>query len=163
MIGITSIAVMVRSSILFCVMQRGGRPLLVRYGRYLHLKESRLADIKRWFVRYGRWGIIVARLIPDCVLCASHRWHKRHELCRLYTSLRDSRSRLGNRVFFLGALLGHELPLLRLYIHRLHSRRPALGARSQRVSGAARLLVAVSWLVSRRLHARPPTRVSAKA
>ncbi len=163
-IGITSIAVMVGSSILFCVMQRGGRPLLVRYGRYLHLKESQLADIERWFVRYGRWGIIVARLIPGLRILATVTAGISGMSYVDYIPACAIAAVVWATVYYcLGALLGHELPLLRLIFIGFILGAPHWALALSAFLALLALLAAVSWLVYRRLHARPPTRVSAKA
>jgi len=57
-------ATLVGSCILYHVGQRGGRPLLQRYGRYLHLNENRQKRIEGWLERYGAAAVFVGRLIP---------------------------------------------------------------------------------------------------
>ncbi|MCY4087381.1 MAG: DedA family protein [Actinomycetia bacterium] len=42
----------------------GGRPFLVRYGRYLHLGPERLARADRWFERRGDWAVFLGRVLP---------------------------------------------------------------------------------------------------
>ena len=54
------------SSVLFAVVQRQGRPLLSKYGKYVLLNERRLAQMEAWFARRGRGAVIVGRLIPGC-------------------------------------------------------------------------------------------------
>src|SRR6188472_4479659 len=41
---------------------RGGRPLLERHGRRLHLKPGNLQRAERWFDRFGLWAVFVGRL-----------------------------------------------------------------------------------------------------
>ena len=41
-----------------------GRPLIVRYGRYILLRESDLETAERWFARYGGKATLIARLVP---------------------------------------------------------------------------------------------------
>ncbi len=43
---------------------RGGRPLLERHGRWLHLGPERLDRAERWFDRWGNVGVLVGRLTP---------------------------------------------------------------------------------------------------
>jgi membrane protein DedA with SNARE-associated domain len=43
---------------------RGGRPLLERRGRWLHLGPERLERAERWFGRFGNVGVLVGRLTP---------------------------------------------------------------------------------------------------
>ena len=42
----------------------GGRPFLVRYGRYLHLGPERLARADRWFELRGDWAVFLGRVLP---------------------------------------------------------------------------------------------------
>src|SRR6188472_1270958 len=39
--------------------RRGGRPLLERHGRRLHLDEANLARAVAWFERWGDWAVFV--------------------------------------------------------------------------------------------------------
>lgn len=64
MILVSSAAVFIGSSILYFVIRRKGRPLLDKYGKFVHLNEKRLAMLERWFARHGRLAIIFGRLIP---------------------------------------------------------------------------------------------------
>jgi membrane protein DedA with SNARE-associated domain len=42
----------------------GGRPLLDRYGRYVHIKPADLDRADAWFARYGDWAVFLGRLVP---------------------------------------------------------------------------------------------------
>lgn len=42
----------------------GGRPLLERYGRWIHLSHERLARAERWFERFGNVAVPLGRVIP---------------------------------------------------------------------------------------------------
>ena len=42
----------------------GGRPLLERHGRWLHLDPRNLARAERWFARHGRAAVFLGRLTP---------------------------------------------------------------------------------------------------
>lgn len=64
MILTSSIAVFIGCSILYFLIRRKGRPLLDKYGKYIHLNERRLAMLERWFERHGRLAIVFGRLIP---------------------------------------------------------------------------------------------------
>lgn len=52
------------SSFLYFLARRGGRPLLQRYGRFLHISEKRLATVEQWAERHGAPAIVLGRLIP---------------------------------------------------------------------------------------------------
>jgi membrane protein DedA with SNARE-associated domain len=42
----------------------GGRPLLERHGRRLHVGPENLATAERWFARRGLWAVFIGRLTP---------------------------------------------------------------------------------------------------
>ena len=42
----------------------GGRPLLDRYGRYVHIHAAELDRADAWFARYGDWAVLLGRLVP---------------------------------------------------------------------------------------------------
>jgi membrane protein DedA with SNARE-associated domain len=42
----------------------GGRPLLERRGRWLHVTPERLDWAERWFVKWGNFGVLVGRVTP---------------------------------------------------------------------------------------------------
>jgi len=42
----------------------GGRPLLERRGRWLHVSPERLDQAERWFGRWGNVGVLVGRVTP---------------------------------------------------------------------------------------------------
>ena len=43
---------------------RGGRPLLERHGRWLHLTPDRLDRAERWFARWEDWAVLIGRVTP---------------------------------------------------------------------------------------------------
>jgi membrane protein DedA with SNARE-associated domain len=52
------------STILYLVARKGGRPLLRRLERFIHIKEERLDAAERWVMRFGMISIPLARLTP---------------------------------------------------------------------------------------------------
>jgi membrane protein DedA with SNARE-associated domain len=44
--------------------RHGGRPFVERYGRYLHVSESRLARAERWFDRREDWAVPLGAITP---------------------------------------------------------------------------------------------------
>ena len=42
----------------------GGRPLLDRYGRWVHIHPEDLDRADAWFARHGDWAVLVCRLVP---------------------------------------------------------------------------------------------------
>jgi membrane protein DedA with SNARE-associated domain len=58
------VAVNLAATILFTVVRRGGRPLVDRYGSYLHLNAHRLTSAEEWLHRHGALAIVAGRTIP---------------------------------------------------------------------------------------------------
>jgi membrane protein DedA with SNARE-associated domain len=48
----------------WAIGRRGGRELLVRHGRWLHLGPDRLDRAELWFARHGRAAVLLGRLTP---------------------------------------------------------------------------------------------------
>jgi membrane protein DedA with SNARE-associated domain len=48
----------------WAIGRRGGRALLARHGRWLHLGPDRLRRAETWFDRHGRAAILLGRLTP---------------------------------------------------------------------------------------------------
>ena len=46
----------------------GGRPLVERHGRWLHLGPENLDRAERWFDRWGDWAVFLGRMTP--VVCS---------------------------------------------------------------------------------------------
>jgi len=42
----------------------GGRPLLLRYGRYLLISRHEVEQAERWFARYGDRAVLISRVLP---------------------------------------------------------------------------------------------------
>jgi membrane protein DedA with SNARE-associated domain len=42
----------------------GGRPLLERHGRWLHLNEAKLDRAEQWFERWEDWAVFLGRITP---------------------------------------------------------------------------------------------------
>ncbi|MFZ5645297.1 MAG: DedA family protein [Bacillota bacterium] len=42
----------------------GGRPFLIRYGRYIGINQKRLAMADNWFLKYGEATVFFTRLMP---------------------------------------------------------------------------------------------------
>ena len=63
-VALMLVAVNLAATILFTVVRRGGRPLVDRYGRFLHLDAQRLARAEGWLDRHGAIAIVLGRTIP---------------------------------------------------------------------------------------------------
>ena len=54
----------VGSVVAYEVGKRGGRPFVVRWGRYLLIGADELDAADRFFARWGNWAVLVGRLLP---------------------------------------------------------------------------------------------------
>jgi len=61
---VTSLGSIVGSLISYYMGYFGGRPVVLRVGRYLLLNQEHLEWTERWFDRHGSWTIFVSRFIP---------------------------------------------------------------------------------------------------
>lgn len=50
--------------VLYGMGRWGGRPLVLRYGRWMRVDEKKLGRAEGWFRRYGDWVVLFARVIP---------------------------------------------------------------------------------------------------
>jgi membrane protein DedA with SNARE-associated domain len=51
-------------TISYTLGRRLGRPLVGRYGKYIHLTEARFAKVNAWFDRIGGWLLAIGYFIP---------------------------------------------------------------------------------------------------
>jgi membrane protein DedA with SNARE-associated domain len=63
-------ATLLGSSVLYWAGYRGGRPLLFRYGRLLHLPPHRIGQVERLVIRLGPLAVVIGRQIPGLRLAA---------------------------------------------------------------------------------------------
>jgi membrane protein DedA with SNARE-associated domain len=52
------------SAVSYLVARRLGRPLILRYGKYVFVPEKKWLLAERWILRYSAAGIFFARLLP---------------------------------------------------------------------------------------------------
>ncbi len=48
----------------YWVSLKGGRPLLLKYGKYVLLTRDEIDRTEAWFARYGEWAVFFGRLLP---------------------------------------------------------------------------------------------------
>ncbi|MFD2415598.1 DedA family protein [Amycolatopsis pigmentata] len=60
---IAIVAAVAGDNIGYAIGHFGGRPLVLRYGRYVFLTESRLNTAERWFTRHGGKIVVLARFV----------------------------------------------------------------------------------------------------
>jgi len=49
---------------MYWVSRWGGRPLMMRYGRYVLIPPHKIEGAERWAAHYGAMGIFISRLLP---------------------------------------------------------------------------------------------------
>src|SRR5215211_4142044 len=57
-------ATLIGASLLYLLARRGGRPMLYRYGKFLHLELDKLAKAEDFLNRHGALAIVAGRIIP---------------------------------------------------------------------------------------------------
>jgi len=55
---------LIGSLIAYAVGAWGGRPLLLRYGRYFLITRHEVEQAERWFARYGDRAVFISRVLP---------------------------------------------------------------------------------------------------
>jgi membrane protein DedA with SNARE-associated domain len=58
------LATVLGASILYWLGRRGGRPLVERYGRFVHLDAGRVAWLEGWIKQRGAMAVFLGRVIP---------------------------------------------------------------------------------------------------
>jgi membrane protein DedA with SNARE-associated domain len=54
----------VGATAMYWAARLAGRPLVLRYGRYIMISQSKVEGAERWAAHYGSMGIFVSRLLP---------------------------------------------------------------------------------------------------
>ncbi|MDB6124471.1 MAG: associated Golgi protein [Pedosphaera sp.] len=52
------------ASIMYWTARVAGRPLLLRYGRYVLISPAKIEGAERWATKFGAMGIFISRLLP---------------------------------------------------------------------------------------------------
>src|SRR3972149_4650417 len=63
-VAVASLGTMAGSGVAYHIGLRFGRPLVLKYGRYLFLDESDLLRAEGWFRRWGNAGVFLANCFP---------------------------------------------------------------------------------------------------
>lgn len=63
-LAINSAAALVGSGLSYWLGAAGGKPLLLKYGKYVFVRPKDLAKTEDYFARHGRWTVLVARFLP---------------------------------------------------------------------------------------------------
>ena len=52
------------ASIMYWISRAAGRPLILRYGRYVFISEEKVHGAERWAAQFGSYGVFVSRFLP---------------------------------------------------------------------------------------------------
>ncbi len=67
LVGVTvagTLGCLVGSLVLYYIGLFGGRPVLIRYGKYIFIREKELDRADAWFTRYGDRAVFFSRMLP---------------------------------------------------------------------------------------------------
>ena len=63
-LAINSSAALLGSGICYSIGAKGGKPFLVRYGKFFLLRQHDLEKTERVFAKHGKWVILIGRFLP---------------------------------------------------------------------------------------------------
>ena len=52
------------SWVAYWVSMKGGRPLLLKYGKYVLMSKDEVDKAETWFNKYGEWAVFIGRVLP---------------------------------------------------------------------------------------------------
>ncbi len=52
------------ATVMYWASRLAGRPLVLRYGRYVFVPPHKVTAAETWAARFGAWGVFTARLLP---------------------------------------------------------------------------------------------------
>lgn len=127
------------ATLLYLIVRRSGRPLVDRFGPYLHLSPARLLRAQDWLRRRGFWAIVLSRSIPGL---------------RIATVVACGLLRVPARRFLLAQVLGTSIYmtfflLLGYFVGPHAAERLRLPAVSLRVVLAAVVAIALPYVLRR--------------
>ena len=53
------------SWVAYWISMKGGRPLLLKYGKYVLMSKDEVDKAEIWFNKYGEWAVFIGRLLPE--------------------------------------------------------------------------------------------------
>ena len=63
-IGVAVFGSWLGATIMYWLARKAGRPLVMRYGKFVLFSPEKLEAAERWMSHYGPMGVLVARLLP---------------------------------------------------------------------------------------------------
>lgn len=108
------------ASIMYWVARLGGRPLLLRYGKYVFITPEKIQGAESWASHYGSMGIFISRLLP----VVRHLIGIPAGVVRMDFKLYSLYTVLGSGIWcvvlcYLGVKMGQDEKLLKGELHRI--------------------------------------------
>ena len=54
----------VGAALMYWAARLAGRPLVLKYGKYVFIAEAKVHGAERWAAQFGSWGIFISRMLP---------------------------------------------------------------------------------------------------
>jgi len=103
----------------YAVGRFGGRPLVDRYGRYVHLSHENLDRVHAFFERYGSFAIFICRFLPFIRGVVSiPAGLAEMDLAQFYLWYAFGSTIFCGTLIWLGVALGHHLDALLPLVHK---------------------------------------------
>ncbi|MDB4963763.1 MAG: putative rane-associated protein [Myxococcales bacterium] len=61
---INSVAALLGSALSYWIGAAGGKPLLLKYGKYVFVRPKDLEKTEAYFAAHGKWTVLIARFLP---------------------------------------------------------------------------------------------------
>lgn len=123
MVGITlagTVGSWVGATVMYWASRLAGRPLVLRYGRYVLIPPEKVQRAERWAARFGAFGIFAARLLP----VVRHLIGIPAGIVRMDFKIYSLYTVLGSAIWcavlcWLGVKMGQDEQLMRGELHRI--------------------------------------------
>jgi len=105
---------------MYWVARLAGRPLLIRYGKYLRITIQKIEGAESWSAHYGSLGIFISRLLP----VVRHLIGIPAGIVRLNFKLYSFYTVLGSAIWcavlcYVGIKMGQDEKLMQGQLHRI--------------------------------------------
>jgi membrane protein DedA with SNARE-associated domain len=142
------------ASVMYWVARLGGRPLVLRYGRYFFISPAKVEGAERWAAHYGSMGIFMSRLLP----VVRHLIGIPAGIVKMNFKLYSLYTLLGSAIWcvvlcYVGIKMGQDEKLMKGELHRI----------SLWMGGAMLALGAIYYLFVHRQMKRKPSPPSTEA
>ena len=105
---------------MYWAARAGGRPLVMRYGKYVMISKQKVEGAERWAAHYGSMGIFISRLLPvvrHLIGIPAGIVRMNYKLFSIYTIL-------GSAVWcavlcYVGIKMGQDEKLMKGQLHRI--------------------------------------------